>query len=73
MGVGGGLALGCTIGQGLAGVSTGSPGSLLALGGTLAGGWWGLRYLETGRLLPPLPAAAARRRRSQLDVADAAD
>ena len=51
MGVGGTLALGCTIGQGLTGVATLSPGSFLALGGMLAGAWWGVKHLETGRLL----------------------
>ena len=52
------LALGCTIGQGLTGVATLSPGSFLALGGMLAGAWWGVKHLETGRLLPWLPSRA---------------
>lgn len=51
MGVGGTLALGCTIGQGLTGASTLSPGSLLALAAMLLGAWWAVKYLETGRLL----------------------
>ena len=51
MGVGGALALGCTIGQGLTGASTLSPGSVLALAAMLLGAWRGVRYLETGRLL----------------------
>ncbi len=44
MGVGGVCAMGCTIGQGLSGVSTLALGSLLALGGILAGGVLGVRY-----------------------------
>jgi hypothetical protein len=54
MGCGGSLALGCTIGQGLTGVSTLSIGSWLALVSIMAGGWWGVKFLETGRLLPRL-------------------
>ncbi len=60
MGVGGALALGCSVGQGLTGVATLALGSWLALLAILAGGWWGVKHLETGRLLPFLPAAAAR-------------
>jgi len=44
MGVGGVTAIGCTIGQGLSGVSTLALGSFLALGGILAGGVLGVRY-----------------------------
>jgi uncharacterized membrane protein YedE/YeeE len=44
MGVGGVTALGCTIGQGLSGVSTLSIGSLLALASMVAGGVAALRY-----------------------------
>lgn len=44
MGIGGVTAMGCTIGQGLSGVSTLALGSFLALGGILAGGWLGVRY-----------------------------
>ena len=44
MGVGGVCAMGCTIGQGISGVSTLALGSFLALGGILAGGVLGLRY-----------------------------
>jgi uncharacterized membrane protein YedE/YeeE len=44
MGVGGVTALGCTVGQGLSGVSTLSIGSVIALAGILAGAWLGLRY-----------------------------
>lgn len=52
MGVGGVLALGCTIGQGLTGVATLALGSWLALLAILGGGWWGVKFLETGRLWP---------------------
>jgi uncharacterized membrane protein YedE/YeeE len=44
MGVGGVTAYGCTIGQGLSGVSTLSLGSFLAVAAILAGGIAGLRY-----------------------------
>jgi uncharacterized protein len=44
MGVGGVTALGCTVGQGLSGVSTLSLGSLLALAGIVAGAVAALRY-----------------------------
>jgi uncharacterized membrane protein YedE/YeeE len=44
MGVGGVTALGCTIGQGLSGVSTLAIGSFLALAAIIAGAVVGLRY-----------------------------
>ena len=44
MGVGGVTALGCTVGQGLSGLSTLSVGSFLAFAAILAGGVAGLRY-----------------------------
>ncbi len=44
MGVGGVLAMGCTVGQGLSGVSTLAVGSLLALAAIMAGGLLALRY-----------------------------
>ena len=44
MGVGGVTAVGCTIGQGLTGVSTLALGSFIALAGILAGGWLGMRW-----------------------------
>lgn len=44
MGVGGVTAVGCTVGQGLSGVSTLSLGSLLALASIVAGGVAALRY-----------------------------
>lgn len=43
MGAGGALALGCSIGQGLTGVSTLAIGSFLAAGGILLGGFLALR------------------------------
>lgn len=42
MGFGSVLALGCAVGQGLSGASTLATGSLVALGGMLAGRWAGL-------------------------------
>jgi hypothetical protein len=44
MGVGGVTAYGCTIGQGLSGISTLSLGSLLAVTAIVVGGVAGLRY-----------------------------
>lgn len=44
MGVGGVTAVGCTVGQGLSGISTLSLGSMLALAGIVAGGVLALRY-----------------------------
>jgi uncharacterized membrane protein YedE/YeeE len=46
MGVGGVTALGCTIGQGLSGLSTLSLGSVIALAGILGGAVLALRYQE---------------------------
>ena len=48
MGVGGVLALGCTIGQGVAGISTLSLGSMLTIAGILAGGALATRALAEG-------------------------
>ena len=44
MGVGGVMAMGCTIGQGLSGVSTLSLGSFIALAGIVGGAVLALRY-----------------------------
>jgi uncharacterized membrane protein YedE/YeeE len=44
MGVGGVTALGCTVGQGLSGVSTLAVGSAIALAAIIAGGMAGVRY-----------------------------
>jgi hypothetical protein len=40
------LALGCTVGQAITGVSTLAFGSFLAFGSIVAGGFYGLRVLE---------------------------
>lgn len=56
MGTGGVLALGCTIGQGLTGVSTLALGSWIALASIIAGGVVALKSLEEGGLLPGLRA-----------------
>lgn len=50
MGVGGAIAHGCTIGQGVSGLSTLALGSILAWIGLVVGAWRGLRYLESGKL-----------------------
>ena len=46
MGIGGAMALGCTIGQGITGVSTLAIGSLLTTAAIVVGGLQGLKYLE---------------------------
>lgn len=46
MGVGGVLALGCTIGQGITGISTLGLGSAIALASIVSGGYMGLKYME---------------------------
>jgi uncharacterized membrane protein YedE/YeeE len=46
MGVGGVLALGCTVGQAITGVSTLALGSFLTFASIVAGGFYGLRVLE---------------------------
>jgi uncharacterized membrane protein YedE/YeeE len=51
MGFGGVTALGCTVGQGLSGISTLAIGSLLALPGFIFGAYLALRYLQA-RLAP---------------------
>jgi uncharacterized membrane protein YedE/YeeE len=61
MGVGGTVAMGCTIGQGLSGISTLSVTSLVATLAIVAGAAWALRYLESGRLLPKLTPSALLR------------
>jgi uncharacterized membrane protein YedE/YeeE len=50
MGIGGVLALGCTIGQGISGMSTLALSSPLALAAIFGGAALGLRYLEEGSL-----------------------
>ncbi len=56
MGVGGVLALGCTIGQGMTGLSTLALGSIIATLSIMAGGVLGVRYLERGSLRAALRA-----------------
>lgn len=51
MGFGGVTAIGCTVGQGLSGISTLALGSFLALPGFIFGAYLGLRYLQF-RLAP---------------------
>ena len=60
MGTGGVLALGCTIGQGITGLSTLAFGSLLAFLSILAGGVYGMKYLEEGSFSGALKAMVAR-------------
>ena len=60
MGVGGVLALGCTIGQGVTGMSTLALGSVLAWVSIMAGGYLGIKYLEEGSLTAAFRAVFAR-------------
>ena len=60
MGVGGILSLGCTIGQGLSGMSTLAFGSVLALASIITGGVYGMKYLEEGSLGGALKAMFQR-------------
>ena len=60
MGVGGVLSLGCTVGQGITGMSTLAIGSLLALVSIIFGGVYGMKYLEEGSLGDALKAMFAR-------------
>lgn len=48
MGFGGVTAMGCTVGQGMSGMSTLAIGSLLALASIILGGVYGMKYMETG-------------------------
>ncbi|MHA1598393.1 MAG: YeeE/YedE family protein [Alphaproteobacteria bacterium] len=50
MGIGGVLALGCTVGQGITGMSTLAMGSLIALASIILGGLIGMKYLEEGSI-----------------------
>ncbi len=50
MGVGGVLALGCTVGQGLSGLSTLALGSFIAVASIVGGAVLALRWLEAGSL-----------------------
>lgn len=60
MGTGGVLALGCTIGQGISGMSTLSLSAPLALLAIFAGATFGLRYLEEGSLVAAIKVCAGR-------------
>lgn len=60
MGVGGVLALGCTVGQGITGMSTLAVGSVIALLSIIAGGVFGLKYLEEESLSGAFKAFFAR-------------
>lgn len=60
MGVGGVMALGCTVGQGLTGISTLSLGSILSTLAIIGGGFLGARYLEQGSLEAALRATFQR-------------
>lgn len=60
MGIGGVTALGCTVGQGMTGISTLALGSFVALGGIVIGGILGVRYLEEGSLPGAVRALWAR-------------
>ncbi len=60
MGMGGILAMGCTIGQGLTGMSTLALASVLAFASIVAGGVFGIRYLEQGSLAGAARALMAR-------------
>jgi len=64
MGVGGVLSLGCTIGQGLTGVSTLSIGSLLAIGSIFAGAALTMKWRQVthARLVDAHDAAGAASR-----------
>lgn len=65
MGTGGVMALGCTIGQGITGLSTLAGGSVLALLSIIAGAIWGLRYLEEGRIGAALLSLLAPKQRQR--------
>lgn len=60
MGTGGILAMGCTIGQGITGVSTLALGSVIALVSIIAGGVYGMKFLEEGSFGGALAAMFAR-------------
>lgn len=60
MGIGGLLAMGCTIGQGLTGMSTLALGSLIALISIILGAMWGLKALEEGSVMGGLKAIFSR-------------
>jgi hypothetical protein len=60
MGAGGVLSLGCTIGQGITGLSTLALSSVIAFAAIVAGGVYGMKYLEEGSFGGALRAMFAR-------------
>jgi len=60
MGTGGVLALGCTVGQGMSGISTLALSAPLALAAIFTGAAFGLRYLEEGSLAGALRVLISR-------------
>ena len=60
MGAGGVLALGCTIGQGISGMSTLALGSVIAWLSIIGGGYLGIKYLEEGTFGGAVRAVFAR-------------
>lgn len=60
MGTGGVLALGCTVGQGITGLSTLAVGSVIAWLSIVGGGVYGMKYLEEGSFGGALRAMLAR-------------
>ncbi len=60
MGTGGVLALGCTVGQGITGLSTLAVGSILAFAALVGGAVLGLKYLEHGGVVAAFKALTAR-------------
>jgi uncharacterized membrane protein YedE/YeeE len=60
MGTGGVMALGCTIGQGITGMSTLALGSAIAWLSIIAGGYLGVKYLEEGSFSGAVRAVFAR-------------
>lgn len=61
MGVGGALAMGCSVGQGLTGLSTLSYVSMIAFAGILLGAWLAL-WREMSVVTPPKPIHGQHRR-----------
>jgi hypothetical protein len=60
MGLGGTLALGCTFGQGLSGLSMLSVAAVVAVAGIFAGCLWGIRAFEAGGVWGGLKLALAQ-------------
>lgn len=61
MGIGGVTALGCSIGQGVTGVSTLAVGSFLAVVSIIAGAFWSLKAMEEGSVMAGLRALLTHR------------